>query len=85
MFIVRATGLESFLKQKSKHSTVQGTLTERKRLGTVDLLVLISLDQVILILANVIFSFTKQATLMRRSTVVSLPVQLVFPALSIDL
>ncbi len=30
-----------------------------------------------------IFLFTKQATLMRRSTVLSLPPQLVFPALSI--
>ncbi len=69
----------------------QGTLTEGKdqtgnpywsgRLSTVDLLVLTSLDQLILLLKILfIFFFTKQATLMRRSTVLSLPFQLVFPA-----
>jgi hypothetical protein len=57
----------------------QGTLTDGRRLNTVDLLVLTSLDQVLLKLANIIFYFTKQATLMRRSTVLSLPLQLVFP------
>jgi len=32
-------------------------------------------------IANIIYSLTKQATLMRRSTVLSLPLQLLFPAL----
>jgi len=50
------------------------------RLSAVDLLVLTSLDQLIFIL-KILFSFlTKQATLMRRSTVLILPTQLVFPA-----
>jgi hypothetical protein len=49
------------------------------RISTVDLLVLTGLDQLIFKL-NKIFTFvTKQATLMRRSTVLSLPLQLVFP------
>ncbi len=50
------------------------------RLSTVDLLVLTILDQLIFKL-KVFFSFlTKQATLRRRSTVLSLPPQLVFLA-----
>ncbi len=49
------------------------------RLSTVDLLVLTSLDQVIFIM-KILFNFvTKQTTLMRRSTVLSVPTQLVFP------
>jgi hypothetical protein len=40
-----------------------------------DLLVLTSLDN-----AKIIYFFTKQATLMRRSAVLSLPLQLAFPA-----
>jgi hypothetical protein len=52
----------------------------RGRLSTVDLLVLTSLDQLIFKL-KILFAFvTKQATLMRRSTVLSLPLQIVFPA-----
>jgi hypothetical protein len=44
----------------------------------VDLLVLTSLDQLIFIL-KILFTFdTKQAILIRRSTVLSLPLQLVF-------
>jgi hypothetical protein len=58
---------------------VQGSLTEG---DTVDVLVLTSLDQFVFKL-EIIFSFlTKQATLMRRPTVLSLPPQLVFPGLS---
>jgi hypothetical protein len=49
------------------------------RLNTVDLLVLTSLDQLIFILKILFTCFTQQATLMRRSTVLSLPLQLVFP------
>jgi hypothetical protein len=48
-------------------------------LSTVDLLVLTSLIQFIFILKIVFTCFTKQATLMRRSTGLSLPLQLVFP------
>ncbi len=52
----------------------------RGRLSTVDLLVLTSLDQLLFILKILFTYVTKQAaTLMRRSTVLSLPLQLVFP------
>ncbi len=47
-------------------------------LSTVDFLVLSSLDQVLLILKTS-FLFTKQADLRRRSSVLSLSLQLVFP------
>ncbi len=49
-------------------------------LGTVDLLVLTSLVQLIFILKILFTYFTKQVTLMRRSTVLNLPLQLVFLA-----
>ncbi len=69
----------------------------RGSLDTVQLSVLISLDQLFLIIdnlwfitsclcfdiANIIYNFMKQATFMRRSTTLSLPLQLVFPGLSI--
>ncbi len=49
------------------------------KLSTVDLLVLTSKDQVLFIL-QALFSFlTKQVVLMRRSTVLSPPLQLAFP------
>jgi hypothetical protein len=48
------------------------------RLNTVDLLVLTTLDQLLLELKILFTSFTKQAVLMRRSTVLTLPPQLVF-------
>ncbi len=53
------------------------------RLSTIDLLVLTSFDQ-LLVLLKILFTYlTKQLTLMRRSTVLlSLPLQLEFPALS---
>ncbi len=44
----------------------------RGRLSTLDLLVLTTLDEVLLILQTLFTFFTKQATLMRRCTVVSL-------------
>ncbi len=50
----------------------------RGRLSTVDLLVLNSLYQLSLYWKYYLPFFTKQATLMRRSTVLSLPLQLVF-------
>ena len=55
----------------------------RGRLSTVGLLVLTSLDEFLFVL-KISFTFlAKQAGLMRRSTVLSLPPQLVFPGLSI--
>jgi hypothetical protein len=50
------------------------------RLSTVDLLVLTRLDQLVFKLKILFSFFTKQAALMWRSTVLSLPPQLVFPA-----
>ncbi len=54
----------------------------RGRLSTVDLLELTSLHQLLFILKIVFTLFTKQGTLMRRSTVLSLLPQLVFPVLT---
>jgi len=53
-----------------------GNTNWRGRIRTVDLLVLTCLDQLLLILSTFI---TKQGTLMRRSTVLSFSLQLVFP------
>jgi hypothetical protein len=53
-------------------------------MSTVDLLVLTSLDTLLFTL-KILFPFdTKQATLMRRSTVLSLLLQLVFPGLTVS-
>ncbi len=52
----------------------------RGRLSTVDLLVLTGLDQLLLIVKILFTFFTNQATLMRRSTVLSFSLRLVFPA-----
>jgi len=49
------------------------------RLSTVDLLIQTSLDQLLFILKILFTFFTKQSTLMRRSTVLSLPPQVKFP------
>jgi hypothetical protein len=57
----------------------------RGKLGTVDLLVQPNLDQLLLILKTFFVLFTKQATLTRKSTVLTLPLQLVFPALPVSL
>jgi len=54
-----------------------------RRLSTVDLLVLTSVDQLYFILKYNLPFFTKQATLMRRSTVLILPPHLVFPSLAL--
>ncbi len=53
----------------------QGSLTEGGRISTVDLLVLTSLDSLLLILKLILFRFYKPSTFMRRSTVLSLPLQ----------
>jgi len=52
----------------------------RGRLNTIDLLVLINLDQLLLELKLLFTFFTKQPTLLRRSIILSLPPQLVFHA-----
>jgi len=52
----------------------------RGSLSTVDLLVLTSLVQLIYIMKTLFRCLTKQATLFRRSTVLSLPLKLVSPA-----
>ena len=57
----------------TKESLVKG------RISTVDLLVLNSSDQLFFLLKLKFSFYTKQPTLMRRSTVLSLPLQLVFP------
>jgi hypothetical protein len=59
--------LNAYLKSGNSH--------RRGRLSTVDLLVISSLDQQLLKLQTIFSYFTKQATLMRRSTVLSLPLQ----------
>ncbi len=51
----------------------------KKKLSTVDLLVLPILDLLLYILKLLITFFTKQATLVRRSNVLNLPLHLVFP------
>jgi hypothetical protein len=70
----------------------QGTLTEREssvqmtslhyqgKLSTNDLLALTSLNQLLFKMKLLYISVKKQATLARRPTVLSLPLQLVFPA-----
>jgi hypothetical protein len=57
----------------------------RGRLNTVDLLVLTSLDQLLLKLKILFTLLTKWAILTRRSTVLSIPLQLVFPVLMLAL
>jgi hypothetical protein len=56
----------------------------RGRLSTVDLLELASLFQLLVILKTLLTFFTKQVTLVRRPTVLSLPLHLVFSVLSMD-
>jgi len=50
-----------------------GKSSYRLRLSTVDLLALTSLDQLLFILKILFTFFTKQATLMRRSIVLNIP------------
>ena len=60
-----------------------GKPKRRGRPSTVDLLVLTSFYQVLIILKILFSFFTKQDNLMRRLTVLSLPPQLVFPVLTL--
>jgi ABC-type nickel/cobalt efflux system permease component RcnA len=57
----------------------------RGRTSTIDLLVPTSLEQLLFALKILFASFTRHAILMRRSVVQSLPVQLVFPDISMNL
>jgi hypothetical protein len=57
----------------------------RGRLGTVDLLVLTSLDLLIYILTGLFAFVAKQRSLIRRSTVLSLSLQLVFPGQTLQI
>ncbi len=56
-----------------------GNPCRRGKLGTVDLLALPSLDEVVLILKMLFTSFMRQVILIRRSTVLSHPLKLMFP------
>ncbi len=56
-----------------------GNPYRRGQISTVDLLVLTSFDKLLYILKILFSYFTKQVTPIRRSTVLSLPLQLVFP------
>ncbi len=67
-------GLPSSSKQRSDKA---GNPYRRGRHSTIDLIVLIRLAN--FDIENIIYVFTKQAYLMRRSTVLSLPVYLGFP------
>ncbi len=59
---------------------VPGKTNCRGRLSTVDLFALTSLDQLLLLLKT-LFTFLQNNAQMRRSTVLSLSLQLVFPCL----
>ncbi len=58
-------------------------LMEGWRLSTIDLLVLTILDRLLFILKRLFNYVTKQVTLMRRSIVLSIPLQLVFIGVSL--
>ncbi len=78
--LLKAFLLTDSVYSLSFHIPTSGNLYKRGRLSTVILLGLTSLYQVLL-KVRTLFTFYKQATLMRRSTVLSLPLRLVFPAL----
>jgi hypothetical protein len=55
-----------------------GRLSWKRKIGTVDLLVLTCLDNLLFILITIFSFFTKPANLIWRSNILSLPFQLVF-------
>jgi hypothetical protein len=59
--------------------TLQGSLTEGEKFSTVDLLVLARYDNLIFLLKMLCIFFSKQGTIIRRSDVLSLSLQLGFP------
>jgi hypothetical protein len=69
---------------KQKMFLQPGKTNWKGRLSTVDLLVITSLDKLHLILKTLFTFLQKRATLMRRSTVLSLLLQLVFPASTVQ-
>ncbi len=73
--IQKTTYHHYFERHDTQHKDSQGTLTKGERLSTLDLLVQTSFDQVILMLKMLFTFFTKQAILIRGSTVLSLPLQ----------
>jgi len=78
--------LKAFLLTDSVYSLsflipTSGNPYRRGRLSTVNLLGLTSSYEVLLIMRTLFTFFIIPATLMRRSTVLSLPLQLLFPAL----
>jgi hypothetical protein len=68
----------SYEKVTTKSKLGQGSLSERKGLVPLTSLT-IFLGSVVFLLKILLILFTKQATLMRRSTVLSLSLLLVFP------
>jgi hypothetical protein len=68
------------LKREEKEMKVNaGNSFCRGKLSTFDLLVLTSLDQLLFLLGILLIFFTKKDSLMRRSSVLSLPPHLVVP------
>ncbi len=57
----------------------------RGRISTIDLLVPTSLEQLLFVIKILFTSFTRHGVLMRRSVVQTLPLQLVFPDISMNL
>jgi hypothetical protein len=72
--------LSLFAEKVFRRDITHGSLLEGEGKSTVDLLVLTSLEKLLFILKIVSTFLTKQATLMRRSFVLSIPPQFVFPA-----
>jgi len=63
-------------------SSLPGNPHRKERLSTIDLFVLTGSDQLIFVM-KILFTFvTKQAALLKRTTLLSLPLQLVFPDLT---
>jgi hypothetical protein len=62
-------------RERQREMMFAGNTYLSGRISTFNLRVLTSLDHLILILNKYFFSFTKQAVLIRRSTVPSLPLQ----------
>jgi hypothetical protein len=68
----RVMSKQVYLSPARFNSLIQGSLTKGSRRSTVDLLVLTSLDQLLFVYKILFTFFTKQATLIRMSTVLSL-------------
>jgi hypothetical protein len=77
LFKMKPEGLK-MVNQKENYA-FSGKPYWRGRLSTVDLLELTSLDHLVFILKRLFSLYTKQVTLMRRLTVLSLPPLLIFP------